>query len=291
MATYCPNPSCNYKLKLSDWKPNCPKCSTNILYYKMEERLLAEADKVELANAAFQKRTDRAKAAVVGNNWAIARLVLLVVPLLTLLLPLGRVAVHAPFVEKSASLGIIGLVDVLGNLNFDALLAMLGDPILKGPFLWCALSLVGLVLVVLAILGGLATCWLARSPGGFKRTIVFFVLGMGGTVLGAVSILQFGIKLAPIMPGAFSSEITWYGVGAVALSFLLILGINIIIKAMGDIPVAHKQCWISGFPEEEVLENLAKGITLEEMRKARDEAEAETEKAEIAEAVDAKEAE
>jgi len=286
MATYCPNPACNRKLKLTDWKPNCPECGTNILYYKMEERLLAEADKVELANAAFQKKSDRAKAAVTGNKWAIARLVLLVVPLLTLLLPLGRVTVSAPFVEKSSSLGIIGLVDVLGSLNFDALLSMLGDPILKVPFLWCALSLVGLVLVVLAILGGLATCWLARSPGGFKRAILFFILGMGGTVLGAVSILQFGTKLAPILPGAFSSEITWYGVGAVALSFLLILGINIAIKAMGDIPVVNKQCWISGFPEEEVLENLAKGITLDEMRKARDEAEA----AQAAETVEAAEA-
>ena len=285
MATYCPNPACNYRLKLTDWKPNCPKCGTNILYYKMEERLLAEADKVELANAAFSKKTDRAKAAVKGSKWAVARMVLLVVPLLTLLLPLGRVTVSAPFVEKSASLGVIGLVDIFSNLNFDALLAMLGDPVMKGPFLWCALSLVGLVLVVLAILGGLATCWLARSPAGFKRTILFFVLGMGGTALGAVSILQFGSKLAPILPGAFTSSITWYGVGAVALSFVLILAINIYIKATGDIPVAQKQCWISGFPEEEVLENLAKGITLDEMRKARDEAE-KAEKTEEAEATE-----
>ena len=282
MATYCPNPACNYKLKLTDWKPNCPKCGTNILYYKMEERLLAEADTVELANAAFQKKADRARAAVTGNKWAIARLVLLVVPLLTLLLPLGRVTVSAPFVEKSAGLGIIGLVDVLGSLNFDALLSMLGDPILKVPFLWCALSLVGLVLVVLAILGGLATCWLARSPGGFKRAILFFVLGMGGTVLGAVSILQFGTKLAPILPGAFTAQIQW-GIFVVGLSFLLLLAINIYIKATGDIPVEQKQCWISGFPEEEVRENLTKGITLDEMRKARDEAEA-AEKAETAEA-------
>jgi hypothetical protein len=291
MATYCPNAACNYKLKLTDWRPNCPKCGTNILYYKMEERLLAEADQVETANAAFQKKADRAKAAVKGNKWAVARMVLLVVPLLTLLLPLGRVTVSAPFVEKSASLGIIGLVDVLGNLNFDVLLNMLGDSVMKGPFLWCALAIVGLVLVVFSILGGLATCWLARSPGGFKRTIAFFIVGMGGTALGAVSILQFGAKLSPIMPGTVTTSITWYGAGVVALSFLLILAINIYIKATGDIPVTHKQCWISGFPEEEVRENLARGITLDEMRKARAAAEAETEKAEIAEAVEAKEAE
>jgi len=288
MATYCPNASCNYKLKLTDWRPNCPKCGTNILYYKMEERLLAEADKVELANAAFSKKTDRAKAAVKGNKWAVARLVLLVVPLLTLLLPLGRLVVNIPFVgERATTLNAVSIVMGLVDLNFDALLGTLGDSILKVPFLWFALSIIGFVLILLAILGGLATCWLARSPGGFKRTITFFIVGMGGTALSAVSILQFGTKLSPIMPGAVTTSITWYGAGVVALSFLLILAINIYIKATGDIPVAQKQCWISGFPEEEVLENLAKGITLDEMRKARDEAE----KAEITEAVEAKEAE
>ena len=274
MATYCPNPSCNYKLKLKDWRPNCPQCGTNILYYKMEERLVAEADKVETANAAFQKKADRARAAVIGNKWAIARLVLLVLPLLTLLLPLGRVAVSIPFVEKTTTLNAIGIFTVLSGLDFGALLAMTGDPILKIPFTWLALAIVGLVLVVLAILGGLVTCWLARSPGGFKRTVLFFILGMTGTVLGTAALFQFGMKLAPILPGAVSAEVTWYGVGAVALSFLLILGVNIAIRAMGDIPVQHKQCYISGFPEQEVLENLAKGITLDDMRRARDEAEA-----------------
>ena len=282
MATYCPNEACKYRLKLTDWRPNCPKCGTNILYYKMEERLLAEADAVELANAAFSKKTDRVRAAVKGNKWAVARLVLLVVPLLTLLLPLGRLAVNIPFVgEKATTLNAVSIVMGLMELNFDALLGALGNPILKIPFLWFALSIVGFALVLLAILGGLATCWLARSPGGFKRTIAFFIMGLGGTVLGAASVVQFGAKLSPILPGAVTTSITWYGAGVVALAFLLILAINIYIKATGDIPVAHKQCWISGFPEEEVLENLAKGITLEEMRKARDAAE-EAEEAETA---------
>ena len=274
MAAYCPNSSCNYRLKLTDWKPNCPKCGTNILYYKMEERLVAEADQVETANAAFQKKADRARAAVKGNKWAIARLVLLVVPLLTLLLPLGRLEVSLPFVEKATTLNAVTIVMGLMNLNFDALLGLLGMSLLKTAFLWYALAIVGFALVLLATLGGLVTCWLARSPGGFKRTIAFFIVGMGGTALGAVSLLRFGTEISPLLSGAVSASVTWYGVAVVALSFLLILAINIYIKATGDIPVAHKQCYISGFPEEEVYANQAKGITLDDMRRARDEAEA-----------------
>jgi len=274
MATYCPNPNCNYKLKLKDWRVNCPKCGTNILYYKMEERLLAEADQVETANAAFQKKVDRARAAVIGSNWAIARLVLMALPLGLLFLPLARAQVSIPFVEKGVTLNAVSIVVALTKLDFDALLGALGDPVLKAPFLWYVLAVAGFALVVVAILLGLATCWLARSPGGFKRAVSFFILGMGGTALGAASLFQFGAKLSPVLPNAFSASLTWYGVGAVGLSFLLLFAVQIYIKATGDIPVEHKQCYISGFPEEEVYANREKGITLEDMRRARDEAEA-----------------
>jgi len=84
MATYCPNPSCNYKLKLTDWRQTCPKCGTNVLYYKMEERMLEEADRVETSSAAFQKKTDRAKAATVGSKLALTRFIMLFVPLFLL---------------------------------------------------------------------------------------------------------------------------------------------------------------------------------------------------------------
>ena len=32
---YCPK--CNYKLRIRDYKPECPQCGVNILYYGMEE--------------------------------------------------------------------------------------------------------------------------------------------------------------------------------------------------------------------------------------------------------------
>ena len=43
MAEYCPK--CNYKFKPTDWRPECPKCGVNVLYYGVEDRLRAEADK------------------------------------------------------------------------------------------------------------------------------------------------------------------------------------------------------------------------------------------------------
>ena len=54
-------PKCGRKLTILDWKPNCPGCGVNLVYYGMEERLLAEADAAEAEHARLQKRIDRLK--------------------------------------------------------------------------------------------------------------------------------------------------------------------------------------------------------------------------------------
>lgn len=40
-------PKCGEKLKLLYFKPECPKCGCNIMYYNMESRLEADAKAVE----------------------------------------------------------------------------------------------------------------------------------------------------------------------------------------------------------------------------------------------------
>ena len=76
----CPN--CGYKLKITDWRPECPKCGVNLMYFQMEERLRADADKAELEYAKSQPHYDRLKASIYGSRLAIIRLVCLVLPLL-----------------------------------------------------------------------------------------------------------------------------------------------------------------------------------------------------------------
>lgn len=274
MASYCPNPNCNYKLSLKDWKPTCPKCGTNILYYKMEERLLAEADVVEVANAKFSRKSDRLKAAVVGDKWAIARLVLLFLPLGMLFLPLASVVTTIPFVsDKAVTLNAISIFSSISGLNFDMVFDMLGQPAFSKAFIWFLLAVVAFVLIVLAILLGLAFSVLACSPKGFPRAILVFVLGAGGTALSAVGLLQYSKLLALQLPGVFTASLS-FGTYLVGAAFLIGLGINIFIKAKGGIPVAHKTCYISGFKEDEVWAAFDKGLTLADMRRMRDEEEA-----------------
>ena len=89
MAT-CPN--CGKKLRLYQWRPECPACGVNMVYFKSNERLLAESEKSEIEHARFQPKVDRAKAAFFGSPWAIARIVLTLLPIPFLLtLPLCEI--------------------------------------------------------------------------------------------------------------------------------------------------------------------------------------------------------
>ena len=40
-------PKCGYKLKFTDFRPECPGCGVNLMYYNHQERLAEDADKAE----------------------------------------------------------------------------------------------------------------------------------------------------------------------------------------------------------------------------------------------------
>ena len=86
----CPN--CNKKLHLTDWKQYCPHCGVNLIYFKSNERLLAESEKAEIEHAKHQPGIDRAKASFFGSPPAIARVVISALPLAALFLPLCKIS-------------------------------------------------------------------------------------------------------------------------------------------------------------------------------------------------------
>ena len=108
MADFCPK--CNYKLKLTDWRPECPKCGVNVMYYGIEDRLREEADKAEYQHAKSQPKFDRLKFSLIGHPLSIVRLVLGLLPIVATLLPMGTVNYVLPYLEKHASVNLISIV-------------------------------------------------------------------------------------------------------------------------------------------------------------------------------------
>ena len=105
MAAYCPK--CNYKLKLTDWRPECPNCGVNVVYYGIEERLREEADVAEYRYAVKKPKYDRLKFSLIGHPLSIARLAIGVLPLLFLLLPMGRFVIHLPFNDHNKIVNLV----------------------------------------------------------------------------------------------------------------------------------------------------------------------------------------
>jgi hypothetical protein len=229
---YCPK--CNYKLRIRDYKPECPQCGVNILYYGMEERLAREADAAEKEHAEFQPKIDRVKAAVYGSKVAIARLVMIFLPILSLLLPLGKVTMNLPFYETSQNItvNLISIVKLLSNLNFDLVLKMVESPMFGKVFIFFLASIVCLILSLLVMLANLFVVALSCSPKGLPRNFTLAGMGIVFSSLSAVFFQLMGKQIASVVPGSvFTSKLS-FGLIFVLASFVALIVVNAMFKIL-----------------------------------------------------------
>lgn len=240
MASQCPK--CGRKLTLRDLKPQCPGCKTNLLYYKIEERLEVDALNAEIEHAHTQKKMDRAKAAMVGSPLAIVRIVLLVLVIASFMLPLAKMSAQGPFFESSTTYTAVQLVNALMEFDFGAM-SLISSPIFGNATLFFALSIVCVVLAALMALIELIVSFLSCSPKGFGRNVTLSVLGIAFSVAASVLFNMFLKSMTAVLPGFVTGSVG-FGIYVVAGMFALVLAVNIIIKAIGGIKVQYKPCYI-----------------------------------------------
>jgi len=109
-------PHCARKLRLFDWRPQCPGCGVNLMFYGFEKRFYEDTKLSELSMAAARARLKRFKASFNGSMPAKLRIFTCFLPLAALLLPMGVLRADLPFAEKQWSAGLLGL---LGLLDMD----------------------------------------------------------------------------------------------------------------------------------------------------------------------------
>ena len=240
MVSQCPK--CGRKLTLRDMKPQCPGCKTNILYYKIEERLEVDALNAEIEHAHTQKKMDRAKAAMVGSPLAIVRIVLLVLVIAAFMLPLAKMSAQGPFFESSTTYSAVQIVNSLMELDFG-IMSLINSPIFGSSTLYLALSIVCVVLAALMALIELIVSFLSCSPKGFGRNVTLSTLGIVFSVAASVLFNMFLKAMTAVLPG-FATGSVGFGIYVVAAMFALVLIINIVIKATGGIKVNYKPCYI-----------------------------------------------
>ncbi len=252
MASTCPK--CNRKLKLTDLKPTCPGCGTNLLYYRIEERLEVDALNAELEHARTQKNMDKAKAAMIGSPLAIVRIVLLVLVIASFLLPLATMSASGPYFEDSKTYSAIELVTSLMEFDFGVL-GLVGSNIVGTTTIYFAGAVVCVALAMVIALFQLIFSFLSCSKRGFGRNVTFAALGMIFSIAASVLFNMFVKSMGEVLPGFMTGSVG-FGIYVVVAMFLVVLVWNIIIKAKGGIPIKEKPCYIG--KEQMLVEDFIK---------------------------------
>ncbi len=247
-------PKCGKKLGLFDMKPECPKCGVNLLYYKIEERLEVDAINAELEHAKTQKRIDRVKNAIFGSPLSIVRLVLILLVVGTFFLPLATLHTVGPYFDDSVTFNALEIYNKVSAMDFDGLFGMFGSPLLGKAFIFLAVSMVTIVLAVLCALLSLILSILSSSPKGFARNLSLAIIGIISTVASIVCYNLFIGNITPVLPGLVEGAVG-FGAYCIIAAFVLVIGINIAIKAKG-INVKYKQCYVDSIPYEVFVEKF-----------------------------------
>ena len=237
-------PKCGRKLKLTQWRPECPGCGVNMVYYDSNERLIVEAEKAEVEHAKSQPGIDRAKAAFFGSGLAILRVVLTVLPLGALFLPLVQVSAA----EEVKKLHILGLYDLLNEVG----LGELPNRLLRGSLPVWSVALLALSVVMFLVC--LIFLPFSLGPHGKGRTLVLDLIRLGSAVAAALLFLLCAKTLpAPLPQGATGA------LGAGAFIY------NRIVAEKG-LKVKYTPCFVGGIPSEEYFSMRQRGCSELEIR-------------------------
>lgn len=245
-------PACERKLHFKDWRPECPGCGVNLNYYRANEKLMEDSEKVEIEHAHFQPKIDRAKASFVGTPLNIARIVLTVMPIGALFLPLAKI--------DSESYNAISIYNYLAD---GADIGELLGGIFNGNLF--SISLVSLLISAVMFL---ITMILILMALGKKARVRNTILNSVQLVLSITSLVSFGCigeNIGNYLPGKTASA---PAVGIFAFIGVIIceLILTIIIYIKGT-PVKYTTCLIGGIPSDRYFELVESGISRDELNR------------------------
>lgn len=253
-------PKCNAHLRIFDWRPECPKCGVNMVYYGMEERLLEDAEKAEAEHARFQKRIDRMKASTVGGSLQIARIVFSVLPVAGLFLKLASINVgDAPYIAAhNVSVNILKLVDFFTTyLDVNGLLGVIGSQLVGKAFIGFTASILLLVLSVLMILLTIGRLFCSAQKKSCVKNVVVSVLAIAFVIGSSIAFGVFAQGINAVFP-AFISASVGYGVYVYAALFIPSVVVNVLfaVKPM-EVKYTELPDYTAEIEEEAVEEAVA----------------------------------
>ncbi len=227
-------PKCKQKLGLFDWGQNCPHCGVNMRFYNFEENFYREAKTAELSAAKVNIKIKQLKGAFIGGALPIARLAVLLLPLLSVLVPALHFCLSLPFAERTYALNGVGLYKMFSDGTLPFILSMTDDPLDGAVFIALrnvlfaevGAAVLGLLVFVLTIL-----CFISIK----KMSVVLCAvsaLGMADAAAVLITALRFCAFCAglsePVLCGTMS-----FGAVVTFLMFAVVFVLNLLVAIKG----------------------------------------------------------
>ncbi len=229
-------PKCSKKLSIFDISQFCPACGVNMRFYNFEENFIREAKYAELSQAGLKVKLRNLKYSFSGSKLVTAKLIVMLLPLLSLLIPSGNISVSAPFIQFDAHFGILGLVNIItgGALNY---LLQMGSSAITGESFTALLTAL-ICFVVVALLS--VFCFLfsffgfASIKNMQKVTTVTAALGIVMSVVTMITIGLFAKSGADsiLIDGSFG-----FGLIVTLIMFAAVFTVNLLLWKKGIHPV------------------------------------------------------
>lgn len=229
-------PKCEKKLRLSDVSQFCPHCGVNMRFFNFEETFTREAKIAELSQAGLKVKLRNLKYSFSGSKYVTAKLVVMLLPVITLLIPSGSFTISALFKTFGADFGILGIVNIFTGGVLNYILEMASSEISGTAFVSLIAALLSYVLVALC-----AVFCLLFSLFGFisikhmhKITTVFAGAGMVMSVISTIMIFVFASKSEGdiIISGKGG-----FGLILTMLMFAVVFYVNLMLWKKGIHPV------------------------------------------------------
>lgn len=228
-------PKCGGEIPFYDLRPNCKHCGINIMYFTQHEGLIRDAKRTELEAASARMIVARIKAAFIGGKLQIMRMIAVIGVICTMMIPFIGVHYTVPFFDRKLSIGLIGLIQSMGN---GMLLKQL-DFAKSSMFSKFALSeaavlllFVIILLIEVVIFGVYCIGFLNLT----KTTKLMKTMSLAGAVVaGATQIAVIVIKVV-VHGNNFAAVSLGFGAAAAMILFIVLYYLNSALLKKGIEP-------------------------------------------------------
>lgn len=229
-------PKCEKKLRIFDVSQFCPNCGVNMRFHNFEENFIREAKLAELSQAGLKVKLRNLKYSFSGSKYITAKLIVMLLPLVSLLIPSGAIKISAPFISVDAHFGILGIVNIVTGGALSFMMQMIGSEIVGAVFS----ALINALLCYVAVVLCAVFCFLFSLLGFISiknmQKITTVVAGLG-FIMSIVSMVMISVFSSMTDGAVLVSGSNGLGLIITIIMFAAVFYVNLMLWKKGIHPV------------------------------------------------------